>query len=346
MGVTGAALGLLGLTAAASWWLTGRLARVPDLGTPDLPNERSLHATPVARTGGVAIIAAVALALVADLPLVLVFDRSALAADRELGIVLLGAAVLSTHAYWSDFRGVSVAMRLGVQLVVATATVLGAGLTLDGLIALRPLAVVVTVLALVWMTNLYNFMDGMDGFAGGMTILGFAALAVLGWRGGQSHAGWLSLLVAASAVGFLIHNFPPARIFLGDVGSIPLGFLAGSLSLLGVRDRVFDVWTPVLIFSPFVVDATVTLARRLVRGERVWRPHREHYYQRLVLAGWGHRRTVLVEYGLMLACGATAAVYVTAGTSVRVFLLAVWATVYCSLAYGIHAADSTRPRCP
>jgi len=237
-------------------------------------------------------------------------------------------------------------VRLGVQLAVATAAVLGARLTLDGLIPFLPLAVVVTVLALAWMTNLYNFMDGMDGFAGGMTILGFGALAVLEWRGGQAHAGWLSLLVAAATVGFLVHNFPPARIFLGDVGSIPLGFLAGSLSLLGVRDRIFDAWTPVLIFSPFIVDATVTLARRLLRGERVWRPHREHYYQRLVLAGWGHRRTVLAEYGLMLACWATAAVYVSAGTSVRVFLLAVWATLYCLLVYGVHAADSTHPRCP
>ena len=102
---------------------------------------------------------------------------------------------------------------------------------------------------------------------------------------------------------------------MGDVESVSLGFLAGSLAVWGIHDGLFDIWVPLLIFSPFIVDATVTVFRRLLRGERIWEAHREHGYQGLVLAGWGHRRTALVEYGLMLICGAGAVLYVHAGAT-------------------------------
>ena len=210
--------------------------------------------------------------------------------DGEISALLaatfLVAAVLAAHSYWNDLHETTVLTRLGVQAFAATVAVLGARLTLNPAgLSLGLLALPITVLALVWMTNLYNFMDGIDGFAGGMTVVGFTALAGFSFRGGQPMVGWVSLLVVGATAGFLVHNFPPARIFLGDVGSVPLGFLAGSLSLMGVRDGLFDPWVPVLLFSPFVVDATLTLVRRILRRERVWRPHREHYYQRLVLAG-------------------------------------------------------------
>lgn len=295
------------------------------------------------RTGGVAIIVALATALVVANALALTLGRPELTPDRGLGLALLGAAVLAGHSFWSDLRGATVLTRLGVQLAVGVVTVFGGDLTLD-VVPVQPLAWLGTVLVLAWMTNLYNFMDGMDGFAGGMTILGFATLAVLEWRGGQQPAALLSLLIAAATAGFLLHNFPPARIFMGDAGSIPLGFLAGSMSLMGVRDRLFDLWTPVLIFSPFIVDATVTLVLRLLRGQAVWRPHREHYYQRLVLAGWGHRRTVLAEYVLMLGCGVSAAVYTRASGAIQVFLLLLWGAVYCFLVFGVHATRTSRSR--
>jgi len=148
----------------------------------------------------------------------------------------------------------------------------------------------------------------MDGFAGGMAVWGFGSFAVLGLMAGNMTFVGVSLVVAAAAAGFLVFNFPPARIFMGDTGSATLGLLAGGLSLWGSRDRVFPFWAAVLVFSPFIVDATVTLMRRLGRGERVWQAHRTHYYQRLVQSGWGHRKTVLAEYGLMAACGASAVV--------------------------------------
>jgi UDP-N-acetylmuramyl pentapeptide phosphotransferase/UDP-N-acetylglucosamine-1-phosphate transferase len=341
-----AGLGLVGLAAVVSYWVAYRLARTPNFGAVDHPGERTLHATPTPRTGGVAILSTLMGAVVIAFTLAWLVGRPPLESSG-LGIVLLVTAVLAAHAYWNDLNETTVLTRLGVQAVAATLVVLGARLTLDPAgLPLGRLALPVTVLALVWMTNLYNFMDGMDGFAGGMTIVGFAALAGFSFRGSRPVIGWFALLVVGATAGFLVHNFPPGRIFLGDVGSVPLGFLAGSLSLLGIRDRLFDVWVPVLIFSPFVVDATATLVRRLLRGERVWRPHREHYYQRLVLAGWGHRRTVLAEYALMVASGVTAAAYVLVSEAIQVCLLSLWAGIYCACMYAVRTLETGRSGCP
>ena len=126
---------------------------------------------------------------------------------------------------------------------------------------------------------------------------------------------------AAAAAAFLVRNFPPARIFMGDVGSVPLGFLAGALGLIGWNDGVWPLWFPLLVFAPFVCDATLTLLKRLARGERAWQAHREHYYQRLVRMGFGHRGAALIEYAAMLGCAA-AAVYANGrGISVQVAVI-------------------------
>ena len=201
------------------------------------------------------------------------------------------------------------------------------------------MAVPLTILFLMWMINLYNFMDGMDGFAGGMTVLGFGFLSYLAWKGGHQFFAILSLFIMGAAGGFLFHNMPPARIFMGDVGSVSLGFLAGAFAVMEVHDGLFDIWVPVLIFSPFIVDATVTLFRRLLRGEKIWLAHREHYYQRLVLAGWGHRKTVLAEYCVMMACGISALFYSEGRESLRLILLLGWVAIYLSLAYSVRVIE-------
>jgi len=183
-------------------------------------------------------------------------------------------------------------------------------------------------------------MDGMDGFAGGMTVMGFGFLGYLAWAGGDSFVAVLSLLTVGATGGFLIFNRPPARIFMGDAGSTLLGFLAGTLSVLEAHRGLFDLWVPILIFSPFIVDATTTLFRRLLRGEKIWQAHREHYYQRLVLLGWSHRKTVLSEYCLMLACGLSAVLYTAMGAKARLALLAGWLLIYLALAAGVRHAES------
>lgn len=339
---------------AVAAWLTGRLCSTtawPQL--VDHPNDRSLHAHPTPRTGGLAIWGA----MVAGIAGFVLLDRTGLGswpANRPVqmetvawiaGMVALAGLV----SFLDDRKSVPAAVRLAVHALAASGVAAGACLVVPavtipaiGTLSFGWMAAPVTVLFIVWMANLYNFMDGMDGLASGMTWLGFGFFSCIAGIGGHAFIFLASLLVSMSAAGFLVFNLPPARIFMGDVGSVPLGFLAGTLTVLGVHDGVFDLWAPVLIFSPFVVDATVTLFRRLLRGVKVWRAHREHYYQRLVLAGWSHRKTMLAEYALMLASGVTAMLYVNATEPIRFAILMFWLIGYVVLAWSVRAIEVKR----
>jgi len=257
-------------------WLLRRGKSLP----MDHPNERSLHVTPTPRIGGLGIMAGVGVAAV-------------WLADAALLPVVLAAFALAAVSVLDDVRGLPVALRFLAHFVAAAACLLALGL--DGW------ALLAGTLAVVWMTNLYNFMDGSDGLAGGMAAIGFGALALAAWLGGAPGLAAFCAAIAAAALAFLRFNFPPARVFMGDAGSIPLGFLAAALGILGVMQNVWPWLFPLLVFSPFIVDASVTLIRRALRGEKVWRAHRSHYYQRVVLLGATHRQLVLVAYALMLA---------------------------------------------
>jgi UDP-N-acetylmuramyl pentapeptide phosphotransferase/UDP-N-acetylglucosamine-1-phosphate transferase len=162
----------------------------------------------------------------------------------------------------------------------------------------------------------------------------------MGWLADHDLFFVASLIVAAAAAGFLVFNFPPARIFMGDAGSSTLGMLAAALSLWGARDGIFPFWTAVLVFSPFIADASVTLLRRLWRRERIWQAHKTHYYQRLVQAGWGHRKTVLLEYLIMLGCALTAVFSLYATAAIQMAMLAGWVFFYIVFFSRVFAAFS------
>ena len=291
----------------------------------DLPNERSLHEQPTPRGGGLGILAGIALAL-------LILEPGSVPFGLLLLTLLLGAL-----SFLDDLYGLSALLRfMGHGIVAGLAVFLGLGLSqlqLPGMVMSLPgwLGAILAWLLLVWMTNLYNFMDGMDGFAGGMAVIGFGALGLLGWQAGDTDFALVCAVVVAASAGFLWFNFPPARLFMGDVGSAALGFLAGALMLWGARRGLFPLWIGLLVFSPFVVDATVTLVRRLLRGERVWQAHRSHCYQRLARSGWGHRSTVLAEYGLMLACAATALWVHGRDPAMQWGAIGLWCIVYALL---------------
>ena len=295
----------------------------------DHPNARSLHQHPIPRTGGWAVVAGMLAGLILR-----ILEAGALPSST---LIFLGCGVIPLMIISSldDHRSITAKWRILVHLWVAVSLpALGlapGNIDLPGFTLALPsgIAIPLTVLFTLWMINLYNFMDGMDGFAGGMAVIGFAALAWLG-RADMEFAAFC-LTVAAAGAGFLIHNFPPAKIFLGDTGSTTLGFLAAACSLWGSQAGLFPLWTAVLIFSPFSVDATVTLLRRLWRGERIWEAHRSHYYQRLVLLGWGHRRTVLAEYALMLACAGSALPAVQLPPGAQATLAGGWIAIYALL---------------
>ena len=245
----------------------------------DHPNERSLHQRPVPRVGGIGVAAGIAVSV----PFV---------SQLEWWPLWLGAFILVGISFLDDIIGLPIIGRLLVHFVAAGGAAAGLLLNHTG-VGWVFLAIVV----IVWMTNLYNFMDGMDGLAGGMALFGFGFYALAGVLSDHLPFAATNAAIAAAAGAFLLFNFHPARLFMGDAGSTLLGFLAACLGLVGWQLGIWTLWFPGLVFSPFIVDATVTLARRLLRGEKIWRPHREHYYQRLILSGWGHRRTVLAEYG-------------------------------------------------
>ncbi|MGE5321070.1 MAG: MraY family glycosyltransferase [Hyphomicrobiaceae bacterium] len=271
--------GFLTCWLTLSWLL--RRGRLP----MDHPNARSLHETPTPRIGGLGIMAGVLVAAV-------------WLADAALLPVVLAAFSLAAMSVLDDVHGLPVRVRFLAHFVAAVGCLLALGLTGWGLLA--------ATLALVWMTNLYNFMDGSDGLAGGMAAIGFGALALAAWLGDAPGLAAFSASIAAAALAFLRFNFPPARVFMGDAGSIPLGFLAASMGILGALQHVWPWLFPLLVFSPFIVDASVTLARRALRGEKIWQAHRSHYYQRVVLLGATHRQLALAAYALMLAMGVLA----------------------------------------
>ncbi|MFL9939486.1 MraY family glycosyltransferase [Paraburkholderia graminis] len=249
----------------------------------DIPNARSLHLRPTPRVGGWGIVPVCVAAMLWLAP--------------SMWLIAAAAAGLAALSQIDDRRGLPARVRFAGHLIAVAAL-----LTVYPAAAPWWLLVGIGFLML-WLINLYNFMDGADGLAGGMALFGFGAYAVAALTAGQPSA---DLAVAAAAVagaafGFLLPNFHPARLFLGDAGSIPLGFFAGALGYWGWGTGVWPIWFPALVFAPFIADASVTLLKRLLRGEKFWQAHREHYYQRMVRAGVGHRRTALYWYLIILA---------------------------------------------
>jgi len=273
----------------------------------DTPNERSLHAVPVPRTGGIGIIIG--------------FVAAAWWLHASLAL-LVPAGLLAIASYLDDRHALPASIRLVVHLLAA-----GIFLLLNGA-PINAAIFVFLLLGIGWMTNSFNFMDGSDGLAGGMAVIGFSTYGLASWMNGTSELGLLAWSIAAAAAGFLIFNFYPAKIFMGDVGSIPLGFLAGSFGITGWLHGLWPLWFPLVVFAPFIVDTSITLVRRLLRGERIWEAHRKHYYQRLILAGWSHRKAAVAEYAFMLMCAAAAMLCLRASPIVRLLAIATLAGAF------------------
>jgi UDP-GlcNAc:undecaprenyl-phosphate/decaprenyl-phosphate GlcNAc-1-phosphate transferase len=293
----------------------------------DRPNERSLHSLPTPRVGGLGVMAGA-------LPFAFLLGDDAIR-------VLAGCAVLlALVSLADDVESLPIQVRLPAHAAAALVAVLVIAAPNGTQGGLGVVEAAAAILAIIWMTNLYNFMDGSDGLAGGMAAIGFGAFAIAAWQANALPLALTTLAIASASAGFLVHNFPPARVFLGDAGSIPLGFLAGALGLHGVFNGAWPAWFPVLVFSPFIVDATLTLARRMVRGEPFWKAHRSHFYQRLVLAGWTRRKLAWASYALMAAAAASALAGRTAEASLAFGIILFWAAAY--LLFFIAIAIRTR----
>jgi len=253
----------------------------------DHPNGRSSHDRPTPRGGGLAVVPIVSICWVA---------LSALGMVPLATIAAVGAAIgLAVLSWRDDRKSLPIHIRLAGQIVavaVGVGFLPGNGQVFQGL--LPPWAdMLATGILWVWFVNLFNFMDGIDGITASETVtigLGVALIAVAA-ANFESGGVLLGLSIAAAALGFLAWNWHPAKLFLGDVGSIPLGFLLGWL-LLGLAGT--GNWAPALILPLYyLVDATLTLLYRILRFRRFWQAHREHFYQRAVQRGYSHSAVVL-----------------------------------------------------
>lgn len=275
----------------------------------DIPNERSLHERPTPRVGGWGMMPVIVVAILLLAP--------------SLWLIAIAVAFLAAVSQIDDRRGLPARVRFATHFFAVLA-----------LIVVYPAPVPWWCLAglaflMLWLVNLYNFMDGSDGLAGGMAFFGFGAYAVAALLGPTPtpELSWACAAVAGAAAGFLFFNFHPAKIFLGDAGSIPTGFLAGAMGYWGWRSGAWPIWFPALVFSPFIGDASITLIRRLLRGEKFWQAHREHYYQRMVRLGTGHAATAWTWYLVMFA-GIILALWALAlSTALQWGVVAGWAVV-------------------
>ncbi len=281
---------IIALSGIASLVLTGVIRRFALRNEVlDLPNARSSHSIPTPRGGGAAVLLASALGLALSEMLGLVHLREAV--TLGFGMLMLGIV-----GWFDDRGGVKKRVRLAIHFGVAIWTVY----MLGGLpaiqvgsysLAVGPVGYVIATLGIVWSINLFNFMDGIDGLAGSQALLIFGAAAVLLFLRGDYSLATIPAILAATSAGFLAWNWPPAKIFMGDVGSGAIGYLIAGLALAAENNRSAPLISFAIIYGVFVFDATVTLVRRLARGDRVMEAHRDHAYQRLTRA-WGSHGSV------------------------------------------------------
>jgi Fuc2NAc and GlcNAc transferase len=287
------------VSAGVAWLVATNAAR---LGLLDVPNERSSHQSVTPRGGGIGLLAGAAAGI-------LFLTASGIPVGRDLGVLLAGTAAIAVLGALDDRRSIPARYRLGVQAVVALAVVVLIGG--PGRLPLPPpldlpigwLGIPLAVAWLITVTNFYNFMDGIDGLATGQAFASCAGVIIGVWAFGAVE---LATVLAAACIGFLLLNSPPARIFLGDVGSTSLGFAIAGLPLLAPQDgRPIAMFGVAIGLSLFLLDPLETLVRLARSGHPIGTAHRGHSYQALAPSRERHRvvTAALVLAGLVLSIG-------------------------------------------
>lgn len=316
------------IVAAVAAWLAGfpaaRLGR--RLRIIDTPKNRSCHTVPTPRTGGMAILPGALIGIA-------ICFRATPAFLLAAGVGALVAAI----SFLDDLFDLRSLPRLIVHLVVTTAAVyiidmpvVDLGLPYLDFELPHLVGMAIAILFVVAFVNFFNFMDGINGLAAAQGILGGLALAMLLRMSGVVNSVVVASALAGACLGFLPHNFPRAKIFMGDMASTTIGFSLAMLTLVGATRGPTSVsWIAMLLpLGVFIYDATFTLIKRIIRGENFIKPHREHHYQLLIRCGWSHTRVTLLQMGLMVMCCAGAFIYAAGSDALRlVVLTAVFAVL-------------------
>ncbi len=320
------------------WPIRAALRRLSIL---DHPNQRSSHVLPTPRGGGIAILLVLAASS---------FWMMSTYKDHLIWIAPVVAISVGIVSFVDDVWGLSAGVRFGTHIAGAMILIWGLGFTTSvGPIAKFteqlqlpfPLILLLMVFWIVGYTNAFNFMDGINGIAGvqaGLGSLAMAAVAVVVVGRSDSAPVLVSLAVSGAALGFLPYNFPNPRMFMGDVGSAPLGMLLGFLVLWICREHGVQLFIPLaMIHSNFILDTSVTLLRRIARGDRWLDSHREHFYQRLVRSGFSHT-TVTAWEGILLSIASTISIMVArASTTVQlvsfIYVILMWSVFFIMAEY-------------
>jgi UDP-N-acetylmuramyl pentapeptide phosphotransferase/UDP-N-acetylglucosamine-1-phosphate transferase len=293
----------------------------------DFPNERSSHITPTPRGAGIVIVIVCLVGYV----LFSVFGQLTFSWGYFLGALLIAGV-----SWVDDLHSLSFITRLTIQFVAAILLLLNGNLDTKDLI--EPFSFIGSlflVIWIVWMVNAYNFMDGIDGIAGLQGIVAAGSWAFLTFN---SEVGlyYYTLILFAAVSAFLVHNWSPARVFMGDVGSAFLGFTFAAFPfMVSTHVRFSALWLPVvaaLILWPFVFDTVLTLLRRIIKRDRFWKAHREHLYQKMVKKGYSHSSVSFLYGAFALATSASAIGLLSGFTS---FLPLVIVLVAVSFAFAI-----------
>lgn len=298
-------------TLLLSTWLTGLVRRLAlSHGVLDVPNRRSSHQSAMPRGGGLAAVIAFTVALC-------VLAVRGTQSSAELSALTGGGIAVAAIGWLDDRRTISPLLRLCIHVAAAVWAVAQLGglpaLTVGNLtVSLAWAGYILAVLSIVWTLNLFNFMDGIDGIAASEAVFICGGIGILSLLQADTTAAVLPWTFAAACLGFLLWNWPPARIFMGDVGSGYLGFVIAVLAIARDREDPAAPWPWLILGGVFFVDASVTLAHRAMRGERLHEAHRTHAYQWLARR-WGHLRVTVsvwvVNVLWLLPCAAVAMRY-------------------------------------
>jgi len=296
------------------------------IGATDAPNSRKVHTKVMPRLGGVAIYAAFTLTVLLTQDL-----------NKQIIGLLLGGTVITLVGFLDDLYCLSPKLKLFGQLLAAIIAIAfgykvrflthpwGAGLIID----LEYLTIPFTLLWLIGVTNAVNLIDGLDGLAAGTSAIAAVTMAIVGWSNGQSAAASLALILAASILGFLRYNFYPAKIFMGDSGSLFLGFTLGSLAVSGLTKGVtfISLFIPVVILGIPIMDTLFAIIRRFCNGKPIFQPDKKHLHHCLLELGLSHKQTVLIIYFIDLCLGASAVVLSKLSTGQSYIVLIIMATL-------------------
>lgn len=328
--------------AAAIAGLAALLTRVliARIGALDIPNERSSHSTPTPRGGGIAFI----LSFVVGLSLIQFLGTTVPIQERYFWGVTVGSALIIVISLRDDFKMQSLRTKTFVQLL-AIAIVCVSGLAIDklglpwlGEYELGSWGYLLTVAWIFGMMNTVNFMDGLDGLVATSAVIASLFLSFISFMEGSVFVYAAALTLAAAISGFLLFNLPPARIFMGDVGSIFIGFTLASIAIIAARydhahTSLFVV--PLLLFH-LILDAFMTFCWRLVRGENVFSGHRTHIYQLLNRMGLSHRAVTSFYASLSVLQGVAAWYMVKFLSDVRILMFIPFLIIYTSIGIAVH----------